>query len=85
MAQNSSLIDDAVGIENKFENFLGNPSKAANQKAQSANWKPEANEEQKEQIERESGRKKLTADGPTLGGKKKAKAKTRKAPARKRE
>jgi hypothetical protein len=46
------------------------------------NWKPEANEEQKAEM---AGRKKLTADGPTLGGKKKAKAKTQKATARKRD
>ena len=55
-------------------------------KPQVMNWKPEPNEEQKRQIEKDHGRKKLTATGPTLGSsKKKTTKKKTKATARKRE
>ncbi len=88
MAQNvGDEVKEAIvgpfrkGIETASK-WLGDPEKPANQKAQTMNWKPEANEEQKAEI---AGRKKLTADGPTLGGKKKTAKKTRKATARKKE
>ena len=76
------IYDVAKGMYDKAEKYLGDPSAPAGKKAQAMNWKPEANEEQKAEM---AGRKKLTADGPTLGGKKKAKAKTQKATARKRD
>ena len=86
MAQNygaaQPIYDVFKNASNKVEGLLGDSSAPVAKKAQTMNWKPEANEEQKEQI---GGRKKLTADGPTLGGKKKAKAKTQKATARKRD
>ncbi len=62
------LYDVARKAYDKVSGFLGDPTKRVAQKAQTMNWKPEPNDEQKEQIKRQS--KPLT--DKTLGSRKRA-------------
>jgi hypothetical protein len=76
--------------QSPFEDWRDKLQKAANwvknqdTKPQVMNWKPEPNEEQKRQIQRQSAQKKLTPEGPKLGQKKKAAPAKKKAAAKKR-
>jgi hypothetical protein len=76
-----------IDMKNKLAEWANKAEewdKPIGKKQDSTGWTPEPNEEQKRQIDSQYGRKKLTADGPKLGQKKKAAKKTAKQTARKR-
>lgn len=78
-------IGDYYEKANRFlQKYLGDPDKPAFSKPQTINWKPEPNEEQKRQIEKEQGTKTLAQRKPLGSGKATQKKSSRKQTARKR-
>ncbi len=88
MADENPLMDWKDKLT-KLSNWVANIDTPTGKKAGSSTdpgkLPPAWEEANRKSLEQQMGRKKLTADGPTLGGKKKTTKKTRKATARKKE
>lgn len=81
----AQAIGDLYDKANRFlGKYLGDPDKPASSKAQTMNWKPEPNEEQKRQIDKEQGTKTLAQRKPLGSGKATQKKSAKKQTARKR-